>query len=217
LTIEVCSEFYPGRQAAKHLGADRGPPDELRGGPRAWRDNERLTTSPRRIRRRRAGIAITKSLLVLGDSALAEYGEGASSGGGAVAHHTSMDPRTEQLDLAQDSGAPRRARRFLLSVLTSWGVSGETVERTQLLASELVSNAVLHGRAPIRLRVRSADKAGATIRVEVSDAGTAAPTVRTADRSDPSGRGLQLVADLARCWGTSRRNGATQVWFELGG
>ena len=127
-----------------------------------------------------------------------------------------MTPRIEQLDLDQDTGAPRKARRFLSTVLLSWGLPAETVETSQLLASELVSNAVLHGRAPINMIIERSDPSVQVVRIEVSNEGAGVPTRRVAGETDPSGRGLQLIADLARTWGVSTDHGQTRVWFEIG-
>ena len=68
-----------------------------------------------------------------------------------------MDERTARLDLGHDAGAPRVARRFVTRLLDGWGVPAEAVERCQLLVSELVSNAVLHGGGPVELNVSELD------------------------------------------------------------
>lgn len=127
-----------------------------------------------------------------------------------------MARRIEQLDLEQDTGSPRKARRFVAIVLTSWGVSSDAVETSQLLASELVSNAVLHGRAPINMSVLTEDADDRVVRVEVCNEGSGVPTRRVAGDLDPSGRGLQLIADLAARWGITNDQGQTRVWFEVG-
>ncbi len=83
-----------------------------------------------------------------------------------------------------------------------------------LLTSEIVTNALRHGRAPFRLHVEAVD---GTLRVEVRDAGgSSRPTVRDAEPEDIGGRGLALVDTLADAWGW-RPEGArgTVVWFEL--
>ncbi len=123
--------------------------------------------------------------------------------------------RTAQLDLDHDVTAPRAARRFLSSVLAGWGVPHAIVERSQLLVSELVSNAVLHGGGPIKMVVRDNDSAVGVIRVEVSNNGDGRPVMRRADRDELSGRGLQLIEDLATKWGTRSGSGRTHVWFEV--
>lgn len=105
-------------------------------------------------------------------------------------------------------------RRFVTSVLAGWGINGSSVERAQLLVSELVSNAVLHGNGPIRVEVREID-GGRSVRVEVCNQGRGQPRMRHAAPEDLSGRGLQLVDELSREWGSSTVDGETSVWFEV--
>ncbi|HTZ44475.1 MAG TPA: ATP-binding protein [Jatrophihabitans sp.] len=86
----------------------------------------------------------------------------------------------------------------------------------ELLVSELVSNAVLHGQPSISLRVRT-DPPG--IGIEVHDEGPGMPALPSeepsADRS--SGRGLRMVAALASAWGIQSADGGPGkiVWFTL--
>lgn len=125
-----------------------------------------------------------------------------------------MDIRTARLDLEHSVDAPRHARRFVSAALRDWDVPSASAERAQLLVSELVSNAVLHATGPIRLAVREID-GGRAFRVEVSNVGSGEPRLRRAAPEDLSGRGLQLVAELARGWGSSNADGETNVWFEV--
>lgn len=84
---------------------------------------------------------------------------------------------------------------------------------TQLAASELVTNAVLHGHEPISLRLTWSD---ATVRVEVRDASSLSPTFNMLDPAAVTGRGLLLVVSLADRWGVEpQAEGGKAVWFEL--
>lgn len=125
-----------------------------------------------------------------------------------------MDVRAEQADLTHGVDAPRAARRLVSSILTRWGVAAEVVERAQLLVSELVSNAFMYGHGPIRLAVHQVDSTGA-FRVEVCNSGQGHPSVRHPAAGDASGRGLRIVEELARTWGSVTSNGETNVWFEM--
>jgi len=125
-----------------------------------------------------------------------------------------MDVRAEQADLTHDVDAPRAARRFVSSVLTLWQVSAEVVERAQLLASELVSNAFMYGHGPIRIMIERIGAAGA-FRVEVCNTGHGHPSVRHPAADEVSGRGLQIVEELSGAWGSVTNNGETSVWFEM--
>jgi serine/threonine-protein kinase RsbW len=125
-----------------------------------------------------------------------------------------MAARTAHVDLSHGVDAPRTGRRFVMSVLADWRISGAAVERAQLLVSELVSNAVMYGSGPIRLEVREVSR-GHSVRVEVCNQGGGQPRLRHAAPQDISGRGLQLVDDLSREWGSATVNGETSVWFEV--
>jgi len=127
-----------------------------------------------------------------------------------------MDPRSARLDLAHDATAPRLARRFLGTVLGGWGAQHEVVDRSQLMVSELVSNAVLHGSGPVELSVTETDPHQGVYRIEVSNSGNGVPAMRRAETHELSGRGLQLVDSLARRWGSHNIDGHTRVWFDVG-
>jgi anti-sigma regulatory factor (Ser/Thr protein kinase) len=92
----------------------------------------------------------------------------------------------------------------------------ETVATAQLLVSELVTNAVVHGREPIGLRI-SRDQG--MLRVEVSDGGaqTAQLIQLVPDPDAEAGRGLFLLNALSSAWGTipAGRRGPKTTWFEL--
>ncbi len=87
----------------------------------------------------------------------------------------------------------------------------ELVDTTELLVSELVTNALRHGRGEIRLRLLR-DR---TVMCEVWDDGYAQPRQRRAQETDEGGRGLQLVSLLAERWGSRRTPNGKIVWFEL--
>ncbi|MET7761554.1 ATP-binding protein [Streptomyces sp. NPDC005393] len=78
------------------------------------------------------------------------------------------------------------------------------------MVSELLANAILHARGPIRLRlVRNQ-----SLICEVSDSSVAAPHLRHAGPLDEGGRGLFLVAQLSRRWGTRYAGDRKTVWAE---
>ncbi|MFG2817809.1 SpoIIE family protein phosphatase [Kitasatospora sp. NPDC048365] len=87
----------------------------------------------------------------------------------------------------------------------------ELVDTSELLVSELVTNALRHGRGEIRLRLLR-DR---TMVCEVWDDGYAQPRQRRAQETDEGGRGLQLVSLLAERWGSRRTPKGKIVWFEL--
>lgn len=108
--------------------------------------------------------------------------------------------------------APQLARGFLRSTLEAWKLEGFG-EITELLASELVSNAVVHVGHPMTLRIcRQMNR----IRVELNDESQQLPSLETPHRFEEHGRGVFLVDALATDWGAEvdPEHGKT-VWFEL--
>ena len=88
------------------------------------------------------------------------------------------------------------------------------VDSIELLVSELVTNAIVHGTGTV-LVVAHWD--GARIRVEVHDQDPSGPQahVTAATQLDEHGRGLQLIAMLADSWGTDSTDAGKSVWIEL--
>ena len=112
-----------------------------------------------------------------------------------------------------DPQAPRSARRLVALVLRRRGWHERDVERAQLAASELVTNAVVHAKTDATLRLQVG---GPAVRLEVSDAApTHDPVPRDTDLRQVGGLGLPLVAALSRAWGVERRPSAKAVWCEL--
>jgi anti-sigma regulatory factor (Ser/Thr protein kinase) len=97
---------------------------------------------------------------------------------------------------AQVSHARERARRALFG----WGIN-ECVELAELIASELASNAVCHGKAPIWMRLSAGD---GQLRVEVHDGGAGRPVRKHASRGDECGRGLEVLDGLIGLHGGER-------------
>ncbi|MFE4452744.1 SpoIIE family protein phosphatase [Streptomyces sp. NPDC056796] len=104
-----------------------------------------------------------------------------------------------------------RARELARAQLTAWDLD-ELVDTTELLVSELVTNALRYGEGEIRLRLLR-DR---TLVCEVWDAGLVQPRRRRARDTDEGGRGLQLVGLLSAAWGSRRTPRGKTVWFELG-
>lgn len=116
------------------------------------------------------------------------------------------------LDLAVAPRAVSEARQALRSFLSATPYRDRT-EDAALALSELVTNAVLHGREPLSLHVAlRADR----LRVEVHDGSPLGPTVSVLDVAAATGRGLLLVANLADRWGLEPADtDGKAVWFEL--
>ena len=89
------------------------------------------------------------------------------------------------------------------------------IETAELLASELVTNAVMYGQGDCSIS-GSLDVATGTVEIRVHDASQSVPTVLPHPSDLPSGRGLWLVNHLALQWGTEVMPGGKDVWFKLG-
>ncbi|MEV3854393.1 SpoIIE family protein phosphatase [Streptomyces sp. NPDC050095] len=103
-----------------------------------------------------------------------------------------------------------RARELARAQLVAWDLE-PLVDTTELLVSELVTNALRYGEGDIRLRLLL-DR---TLVCEVWDAGLVQPRRRRARDTDEGGRGLQLVGLLSAAWGSRRTPRGKTVWFEL--
>ncbi|WP_329575051.1 SpoIIE family protein phosphatase [Kitasatospora sp. NBC_01250] len=104
---------------------------------------------------------------------------------------------------------PGRARRLAGRALRRWGLD-ELAADTELMISELVTNAVQHAKKPITLRlVRTL-----VLRCEIGDDSPQLPRRRRIGPDEERGRGLELVAKCADSWGSTRLGGGKIVWFE---
>ncbi|WP_324616507.1 SpoIIE family protein phosphatase [Streptomyces sp. TN58] len=106
--------------------------------------------------------------------------------------------------------AAAAARRHVRRQLTAWSVDDETAFHTELIASELVTNAVRYGKPPLELRLVR-DR---TLTCELRDAGVAAPHLRHAGPGDEGGRGLFIVGELADDWGVRYSDDGKTIWTE---
>jgi anti-sigma regulatory factor (Ser/Thr protein kinase) len=125
--------------------------------------------------------------------------------------------RTRALDANQvatwavpaDPSAVAQTRKDVVSQLARWGLS-DAVFVTELVVSELVTNAIRHAEPPIQLRLIH----DTTLICEVSDGGNTAPHLRRARSYDEGGRGLLLVAQLTERWGTRQCATGKTIWAE---
>jgi CheY-like chemotaxis protein len=104
------------------------------------------------------------------------------------------------------------ARRFVGVRCEDWGC-GDLVDDAELVASELVTNALLHGAGRCELRLALSD---AALRLQVVDEGDGMPDPQNAGQGDEHGRGLLLVSALCAAWGVEALPGGGKVvWAEL--
>ncbi|MFE2530264.1 SpoIIE family protein phosphatase [Streptomyces sp. NPDC059371] len=102
-----------------------------------------------------------------------------------------------------------QARRLTRRALRRWGLES-LVDPTELMVSEVVTNAVRFASRPLSLRLLRTD----VLRCEVTDDSPQVPRMRQAGSGDESGRGLFLVNQLALRWGATRVSSGKVVWFE---
>ena len=88
----------------------------------------------------------------------------------------------------------------------------DLVHSAELVATELATNAVLHGEGGAAVTI--AVVAG-TIRLDVTDESLRAPLVGSGSTDGMTGRGLGVVASLATRWGAEATDGGKVVWAEL--
>lgn len=117
-----------------------------------------------------------------------------------------------ELVLAPDPRAVREARSFVRMCCTSAGVEGDACDVAELLTSETVTNAFLHGRSEARLVVTVGDGA---VLVQVGDDSSRLPELVEHRPDAASGRGLVILDSLAARWGITERPSGKTVWFEV--
>jgi anti-sigma regulatory factor (Ser/Thr protein kinase) len=105
-----------------------------------------------------------------------------------------------------------RARDSVARTLRSWGADIE-VPVLQLLVSELITNALVHGAGQIEMVLLGDSR---RVRLEVADGGGATTTPHLVDRQDVAGGwGLQMVDQLSDSWGVEHDDESTRVWTEV--
>jgi two-component sensor histidine kinase len=116
----------------------------------------------------------------------------------------------EVLTLAPSRHAPAQARRAVHDFVAA--VSPASAWTAELLASELVTNAVTHGCGVVRV-VMEYDARG--LAVTVSDDEPAPPIIADPAPSATGGRGMRLVDVLSSDWGVTPDRPGKGVWFRL--
>ncbi|MPY45772.1 ATP-binding protein, partial [Streptomyces phyllanthi] len=112
-------------------------------------------------------------------------------------------------DLPADPALVSEARKTTTRQLSAWGLD-ELAFTTELVVSELVTNAIRHATGPIRLRLILER----TLICEVFDGGATAPHLRHPRTTDEGGRGLFLIAQFTQRWGTRFLPEGKVIWAE---
>ncbi|MEU5017592.1 ATP-binding protein [Streptomyces angustmyceticus] len=116
--------------------------------------------------------------------------------------------------LAGTHGEVSPARHKVIDQVRAWGVplDDETADGIRLVASELITNAVVHGEGPITVALFH--RPGRLV-IEVLDASPVTPQPNCAGADDESGRGLLLVDALAARTGWASSDRGKRVWADL--
>jgi PAS domain S-box-containing protein len=112
-------------------------------------------------------------------------------------------------DLPAEPAVVAGARARAAGQLAAWGLEQLTFT-TELIVSELLTNAIRHAQPPIQVRMILDD----ALSCEVSDGSSTAPHLRRAGRYDEGGRGLLLVASLAERWGSRPTRTGKTIWAQ---
>ncbi|MHA5050836.1 SpoIIE family protein phosphatase [Streptomyces sp. SD15] len=123
--------------------------------------------------------------------------------------HTLGPARVVSWDLPSDPSVVSKARSRVTRQLTAWDMD-EAAFTTELIASELVTNAIRYAKPPVRLRLIRSH----VLTCEVSDGSSTSPRLRHARTTDEGGRGLLLVARCSGRWGTRYTEDGKTVWVE---
>lgn len=117
--------------------------------------------------------------------------------------------RVAEWTVPPDTAAVPAVRAECRRVLEGWGLE-ETATTTELILSELVTNAIRYGSPPVTVRLLR----GRCLICEVADGSSTSPRLRRAETTDEGGRGLFLVAQFAERWGTRYTPRGKVIWAE---
>ena len=124
-----------------------------------------------------------------------------------------MATLTARVDLPTTVRSVPAARHMTLEVLSAWRIE-HAGDDAALVVTELVSNVVDHvgGDTSIVLELTLSD---VWLTISIADGSAVRPVVRELCGNQPRGRGMQLVAGVADCWGCDDHHGGKRVWAQL--
>ncbi|MGW7244327.1 SpoIIE family protein phosphatase [Streptomyces sp. NPDC054804] len=116
---------------------------------------------------------------------------------------------TAHWEIPADPAAVSKARRWISRQLSIWGLD-DLLFATEVIVSELVTNAIRYGRPPMELRLIRHH----VLVCEVTDSSSTQPRLRRARTTDEGGRGLFLVSQLGGRWGCRHGQNGKTIWSE---
>jgi GAF domain-containing protein/anti-sigma regulatory factor (Ser/Thr protein kinase) len=118
--------------------------------------------------------------------------------------------QTDTWPFGPDPEAAGAARAQVRRKLAAWKVDEKAAQATELIVSELVTNAIRYGAPPMWLRIIK----DFNISCEVHDGSSVAPRLRHPGTLDEFGRGLYIVGRLVQAWGTRYTADGKTIWTE---
>jgi anti-sigma regulatory factor (Ser/Thr protein kinase) len=125
------------------------------------------------------------------------------------ASERTRSPRRRRWSLPSEAASIGRARHAVVRTCQAWGI--EDIANAELVVSELVANAVLHGFGHVSLQLYDT---GDGLRIEVEDANPAPPVTTDGHPGRVGGFGMQIVERLAD-WGWRQSRGGKLVWAKV--
>jgi len=102
-------------------------------------------------------------------------------------------------------------RRFVRATLSQWGLD-RMKDRVELVASELITNALLHAASPAQLRI---EKLPDRVRLELGDESESLPQLTKPNHDATSGRGVFLIDTVTSCWGITPTDTGKTIWCDF--
>jgi anti-sigma regulatory factor (Ser/Thr protein kinase) len=121
-------------------------------------------------------------------------------------------PRRLSLELPPTARSASEGRHFVVEALAQWQLD-VLVDSAALLATEVITNAVLHARTPLMLLIERIGEE--TVRISISDGSTFVPQRRRASQDSTNGRGLDLLDRLSTSWSVTTNAAGKTVQFTL--
>lgn len=118
-------------------------------------------------------------------------------------------PRRRRWSLASEPASIARARHAVVRTCQAWGIPGAA--SAELVVSELVANAVMHGWGHVVLRLFDT---GEGLRIEVEDANPAPPVTTDGHPGRVGGFGMRIVERLGD-WGWRPSGEGKLVWARV--